>query len=173
MFEMQLLIYGPGRLGGAIASAAGAAGGAPPGVVVGPDGAGPRPDAPRVDVVVDASSGPAVTANLVHALGAGNRESILAATGWDADVAVVRSLLLEHGAAAVVAPNLSLGAALFARLVETAAGWYARAGAVEPSVVEGHRRGKVDRPSGTARGLARRITAADPRWAAEDAPDEA
>src|SRR4051794_7726185 len=172
MFEMQLLIYGPGRLGGAIASAAVAAGWPTPGIAVRPDGAGPRPDAPRVDVVVDASSGPAVTANLVHALGAGNCAFILAATGWDADVAVVRSLLLEHGAAAVVAPNLSLGAALFARLVETAAGWYARAGGFEPSVVEWHRRGKADRPSGTARGLARRIAAADPRWAVDDAPGE-
>jgi 4-hydroxy-tetrahydrodipicolinate reductase len=172
MFEMQLLIYGPGRLGGAIASAAVAAGWPTPRIAVRPDVAGRRPDAPRVDVVVDASSGPAVTANLVHALGAGNRAFILAATGWDADVAVVRSLLLEHGAAAVVAPNLSLGAALFARLVETAAGWYARAGGFEPSIVEWHRRGKADRPSGTARGLARRIAAADPRWSVEhDAGD--
>ena len=69
------------------------------------------------------------------------------------------------GAAAVVAPNLSLGAALFLRLAETAAGWYARAGAFEPSIVEWHRRGKADRPSGTARALARRIAAVDPRWA--------
>ena len=82
-----------------------------------------------------------------------------------------RALLLEHGAAAVVAPNLSLGAALFARLVETAAGWYARAGGFEPSIVEWHRRGKADRPSGTARALARRIAAVDPRWAvAGEAP---
>src|SRR3954471_20007473 len=172
MFEMQLLIYGPGRLGGAIASAAVAAGWPTPGIAVRPDVAGRRPDAPRVDVVVDASSGPAVTANLVHALGAGNRAFILAATGWDADVAVVRSLLLEHGAAAVVAPNLSLGAALFARLVETAAGWYARGGGFEPSIVEWHRRGKADRPSGTARGLARRIAAADPRWTVEDTVED-
>ena len=54
-------------------------------------------------------------------------------------------------------PNLSLGAALFLRLAETAAGWYARAGSFEPSIVEWHRRGKADRPSGTARALARRI----------------
>ncbi len=127
-----------------------------------PDGG---PSAPRVDVVVDASAGPSIAANLAHALDGGNRAFILAATGWDADVPVVRSLLLEHGAAAVVAPNLSLGAALFARLVETAAGWYARAGGFEPSIVEWHRRGKADRPSGTARALARRIAAADPRWA--------
>ena len=44
---------------------------------------------------------------------------------------------------------------------------YARAG-FEPSIVEWHRRGKADRPSGTARHIARRITAADPRWAGPD-----
>ena len=53
----------------------------------------------------------------------------------------------------------------------TAAGWYARAGAFEPSIVEWHRRGKADRPSGTARAIARRIVAADPRWAGPDAAD--
>jgi 4-hydroxy-tetrahydrodipicolinate reductase len=47
---------------------------------------------------------------------------------------------------------------------------YGRAGGFEPSIVEWHRRGKADRPSGTARHIARRITAADPRWAG---PDEA
>ena len=161
---MQLLIYGPGRLGGAIAAAAVDAGWPTPSLVGRQDDARRRGPAALVDVVVDASAGGAIAANLAHALDAGNRAFVLAATGWDADVPIVRSLLLEHGAAAVVAPNLSLGAALFARLVETAAGWYAHAAGFEPSIVEWHRRGKADRPSGTARALARRIAAADPRW---------
>jgi 4-hydroxy-tetrahydrodipicolinate reductase len=163
---MQLLIYGPGRLGGAIAAAAVATGWPAPVLVGRPDPSGGRAGAGLVDVVVDASSGAAVAANLAHALDGGNRSFILAATGWDADVPIVRSLLVEHGAAAVVAPNLSLGAAVFGRLVETAAAWYARAGGFEPSIVEWHRRGKADRPSGTARALARRIAAADDRWSA-------
>lgn len=164
---MHLLIYGPGRLGGAIARAAGDDGwttvslGAPtPGEI--------RTPAPRVDVVIEASAGPAVVPNLDHALAAGNRRFVLAASAWDADVARVRALLLDHGAAAVVAPNLALGAALFLRLVEQAAAMYARAG-FEPSVVEWHRRGKADRPSGTARAIARRIAAVDARWAGPDA----
>ncbi len=37
-------------------------------------------------------------------------------------------------------------------------------GRFDPSIVEWHRRGKADRPSGTARAIARRIVAADPRW---------
>ena len=162
---MQLLIYGPGRLGGAIAGAVVTAGWPDP-VLVGRPGTARRPATlPAADVVIDASAGPAVAANLAGSLAAGHRAFVLAATGWDADLPAVRSLLLAHDAAAVVAPNLSLGAALFGRLVEVAAGWYARAGDFEPSIVEWHRRGKADRPSGTARALARRVTAADPRWA--------
>jgi 4-hydroxy-tetrahydrodipicolinate reductase len=170
---MQLLIYGPGRLGGAVAAAAVDIGWPTPSLAGRPDTLGRRLSATRVDVVVDASAGPAIAANLAHALDAGNRAFVLAATGWDGDVAIVRSLLLEHGAAAVVAPNLSLGAALFARLVETAAGWYARAAGFEPSIVEWHRRGKADRPSGTARALARRIATADPRWSPDAAAGQA
>ena len=165
---MHLLLYGPGRLGGAIASAATAAGWTC--TLVGRPAAGEaRAAAPLADVVVETSLGGAVADNVAHALSGGNRAFILAATGWDADTARISAMLQEHDAAAVVATNLSLGAALFLRLVETAAGWYARAGAFEPSVVEWHRRGKADRPSGTARAIARRIVAADPRWAGPDA----
>jgi len=163
---MQLLIFGPGRLGLAIAGAAVGAGWQAP-VLVGRPGAAPRPLPARpADVVIDASGGHGIVANVAEALAAGHRAFVLAATGWDAEQGAVRSLLLEHDAAAVVAPNLSLGAALFGRLVEVAAGWYGRAGEFEPSIVEWHRRGKADRPSGTARALARRIIAADPRWSA-------
>jgi 4-hydroxy-tetrahydrodipicolinate reductase len=168
---MQLLIYGPGRLGRAVAAAAEAAGWPAP-VVLGGPAAGGRPDAIPADVVVDASVASAVAGNVAHALRAGNRRFVLATTGWDADTARVRSGLIDAGAAAVVAPNLSLGAALFLRLVETAAGWYARAGTFEPSIVEWHRRGKADRPSGTARALARRIATADPRWSTSDDADD-
>jgi 4-hydroxy-tetrahydrodipicolinate reductase len=164
---MHLLIYGPGRLGGAIALAGGCAGwtvttlGRPA-----PDGT--RSPAPSGDVVVEASIGGSVAGNVAHALAAGNRRFVLATSGWDADLPRVRSLLLEHDGAAVVAPNLALGAALFLRLVEEAAAMYGRAGGFEPSIVEWHRRGKADRPSGTARSIARRIVAVDPRWAGPD-----
>jgi 4-hydroxy-tetrahydrodipicolinate reductase len=168
---MQLLIYGPGRLGSAIAGAV-AVEGWPAPVLVGRPETARRPESlPRADVVVDASTGPAIPGNLARSLAAGHRSFVLAATGWDGELPAVRSLLLDHGAAAVVAPNLSLGAALYLRLVEVAAGWYARAGGFEPSIVEWHRRGKADRPSGTARALARRVAAADPRWSLEPGDD--
>lgn len=166
---MHLLLYGPGRLGSVVAAAAMDRGwtvtaiGRPP-------ADSPRSSAPAADVVVDASLGTAVVANVAHAAAGGNRSFVIAATGWDADLPRIRDLLLGHDAAAVAAANLSLGAALFLRLVERAAAWYASADQFEPSVVEWHRRGKADRPSATARALARRIAAADPRWAG---PDEA
>jgi 4-hydroxy-tetrahydrodipicolinate reductase len=169
---MQLLIFGPGRLGGAIAGAAVAAGWPAP-LLVGRPSAAPRPmPSSAAEVVVDASGGAGVVGNVADALASGHRSFVLAATGWDADQARVRSLLLEHGAAAVAAANLSLGAALFGRLVEVAAGWYGHAGEFEPSIVEWHRRGKADRPSGTARSLARRVVAADPRWSVPGADDD-
>jgi 4-hydroxy-tetrahydrodipicolinate reductase len=160
---MHLLIYGPGRLGGAIAAAATDVGWSCD-VIGRPIVGGQRATAPKADAVIDASLGSELAANLEHALASGNRHFILAATGWDADVPRVRGMLLGQGAAAVVATNLSLGAALFLRLIETAAAMYGSAGAFEPSIVEWHRRGKADRPSGTARTIARRIVAADPRW---------
>ena len=166
---MHLLVYGPGRLGSAITAAAVAARWREP-TVVGRPAAGPGPGAPAADVVVVASPGGAVVGNVEHALAGGNRAFVLASTGWEGDLARVRDELLGAGAAAVVAPNLSMGAALFLRLAETAAGWYAAAGSFEPSVVEWHRRGKADRPSGTARAIARRIAAADPRWAVAGEP---
>jgi len=162
---MQLLILGPGRLGSAIAGEAVRAGWPPPLVRGRPPGGIHDPaDLPPADVVVDASRGEAVAGNVDAALAAGARSFILAATGWDDDVARVSSSLLSAGAAAVLAPNLSIGAALFLRLAEAAAGWYARADGFEPFVFERHRRGKADRPSGTARQLASRVVTADPRW---------
>jgi 4-hydroxy-tetrahydrodipicolinate reductase len=164
---MHLLIYGPGRLGGAIAAAATARGWRVD-MLGRPAVHGPRPAAPAADVVIDASLGAAVPANVAHAMAGGSRAFILAATGWEVDRPRVRAMLAEHDAVAVAASNLSLGAALFLRLAERAAAWYAAAGAFEPSVVEWHRRGKADRPSGTALAIARRISAADPRWAGPD-----
>jgi 4-hydroxy-tetrahydrodipicolinate reductase len=166
---MHLLVYGPGRLGQAIVATARDAGWET--TLIGrPASTGHEP-APLVDVVVDASRGEAALANVDHALAGGNRRLVLATTGWDHETARVRERLLAAGAAAVVAPNLALGAALFLRLTGTAAAWFAAGGGFEPSVVEWHRSGKADRPSGTALALARRIVAADARWANPDPAD--
>ena len=122
----------------------------------GPDGHDPAVFA-RTDVVVDASHGTAVAANLEAALAGGCRRFVLAATGWQADADRVAAALRRAEATAVAAPNLGLGAAVFLRLVSEAARLAAAVGGFEPSVVEWHRRAKADRPSGTAREIVRRL----------------
>jgi 4-hydroxy-tetrahydrodipicolinate reductase len=123
----------------------------------GPDGHDPAVFA-TTEVVVDASHGAAVAANLEAALAGGCRRFVLAATGWQADADRVAAALRRADAAAVAAPNLALGAAVFLRLVDEAARLAAAVGGFEPSVVEWHRRAKADRPSGTAREIVRRIS---------------
>lgn len=114
------------------------------------------------DVVVDASRGEAVPVNVEAAVAAGARRLVIATTGWQADAEVVSARLRSAGAAAVVAPNLALGAAVFLRLVDEAARLAAAVGGFEPSVMEWHRRTKADRPSGTAREIVRRLGTALP-----------
>jgi len=114
-------------------------------------------------LVVDASRGDAVVGNVAAALAAGCRRFVVATTGWDDDRAAVDTALRDHRATGVVAANLSLGVALFGRLVDRAVELLGPLEAFDPYLVEWHRRTKTDRPSGTARELSRRIIAAHPR----------
>jgi 4-hydroxy-tetrahydrodipicolinate reductase len=132
------------------------------------------------DVVFEASRGDAVARNLAAAVAAGCRRFVIATTAWDADRSAVDALLRDHGAAAVAAPNLSIGVALFGRLVDEAVRLYGPVAAFDPYIVEWHRRSKRDRPSGTAKELSRRILAAhgrkhravDPGLTGPPEPDE-
>jgi len=122
-------------------------------------------DLATAGIVVEASRGDAVAANLESALDAGVRRFVIATTAWEADRARVARLLETLGGAAVAAPNLSLGMVLFGRLVDAAVALLGPLATFDPYLVEWHRRGKADRPSGTARNLAGRIVAAHPRLA--------
>ncbi|HVL52963.1 MAG TPA: dihydrodipicolinate reductase C-terminal domain-containing protein [Vitreimonas sp.] len=154
----NITILGGGRLGRAIEAALIEAGHPPPHVVRRPEAGRHDPAAlGEPDVLVDASSGPAVVANVEAALAAGSRRLVLAATGWEAERGAVEQAIRTAAAAAVVAPNLSLGAAAFLRLVDRAAALLGALDGFDPYVVEWHRRGKRDRPSGTAREIVRRL----------------
>jgi 4-hydroxy-tetrahydrodipicolinate reductase len=154
---MDTIILGDGALGRAIESAARARGerllvlGRP-----GPTGHDPVIFG-RAAAVVDASRADAVLPNVEVALAGGARRFVIATTGWDSSRGVVEDRLRTSHAAAVVAPNLSLGAAIFFRLVDRAGELTSRAAAFDPYVLEWHRRSKRDRPSGTAREIARRL----------------
>jgi 4-hydroxy-tetrahydrodipicolinate reductase len=125
-------------------------------------GARKRTDLGTPALTVEASRADAVGDNVAAALAAGCRRFVIATTGWDSNRAAVDADLRAHGAAAVAAPNLSLGAALFFRLVERASELLGPIDGFEPYLLEWHRRTKRDRPSGTARELARRIAVASP-----------
>ena len=154
---MQTIILGDGHLGWAIATAAAPRGQRMP--IVGRP-AGTRHDRASfagADLVIDASRGDAVMANVTSALDAGVRRFVIATTGWGADRDVVERALRGADATAVVSANFSIGVALFGRLVERAAELFGGVAGFDPFLVEWHRRAKVDRPSGTALELARRL----------------
>ena len=109
--------------------------------------------------MIEASRADAVRDNVAAAVVAGCRRFVIATTGWESQRDGVESDLRAHGAAAVAAPNLSLGAAVFFRLVERASVLFGLVDGFEPYVLEWHRRSKRDRPSGTAKELVRRIEA--------------
>ena len=165
---MDAIVFGDGPLGRAIADELARQGGTAR-LLGRPGSSGHAPAAlAGADVVFEASRGDAVAANVEVALAAGCERFVLATTGWDADRERVEAALLAAGAHGVAAANFSLGAAVFLRVVEAAAGRFASIASFEPFVVEWHRRDKRDRPSGTARELARRIDAA--RSTANGAP---
>ena len=154
---MDAIILGDGRLGRAIDDALQARGDRSR--VIGRPVAG-RHDPTMLtgaDVVFDGSTADAVAANVEAALLAGCRRFVIATTGWQADTARVAAGLERAGAAAVVAPNLALGSAVFLRLVDEAARLFASLPDFDPYILEWHRRAKADRPSGTAREIVRRI----------------
>ncbi len=164
---MQTLILGNGPLGWTVATATGPADGRT--LVVG------RPPGRRhdrtvfegVDLVVDASRGEAVHGNIEAALEAGVMRFVIATTGWDGRDGL-DATLRSNGATAVIASNFSLGVVLFGRLVDVATELFGALESFDPYLVEWHRRGKRDRPSGTARDLARRMVTRHPALASGD-----
>lgn len=77
-------------------------------------------------------------------------------TGWSDDASVVqqvREAFTAAGRGLVVAPNFSLGVALFTRLVAEAARLADAVDDYDVHVHEAHHRHKIDAPSGTARQL--------------------
>jgi 4-hydroxy-tetrahydrodipicolinate reductase len=154
---MDAIILGDGPLGHAIETALRARGDRPR--LLGRPVGGRHDPATLAgaDVVVEASRSAAVAGNIEAALAAGCRRFVVATTGWQADTARVEAGLEANGAAAVVAPNLAIGSAVFLRLVDEAARLFATLTDFDPYVLEWHRRTKADQPSGTAREIVRRI----------------
>ena len=109
------------------------------------------------DVVFEFSRGTAVLPNVAAGLAGGCRSFVVGTTAWGVSQAEIGALLTQHGAAAVVAANFSPGVNMLGRLVTSASRMFGALPAYDPYLVEWHRRGKADRPSGTALELGRRI----------------
>jgi 4-hydroxy-tetrahydrodipicolinate reductase len=115
-----------------------------------------------VEVAFDFSRGDAVLANVASGLAGGCRRFVIGSTAWAVAPAEIDGVLVRHGAAAVTAANFSPGVNLLTRLVESATQMFGALPEYDPYVLEWHRRGKADRPSGTALELSRRILAVHP-----------
>lgn len=151
MNESRIGLFGKGRLGSAIAAAAGArlawcvSREAPP----------PQP----VAVAIEASSGKVVSDRLAWALER-QVDLVIGSTGWEISDLATR---VGERIGVVVAPNFSLAVALLARLATVLGRFAAHDPTRDPYLVEHHHAKKHDAPSGTARLLARQLIAACPR----------
>jgi 4-hydroxy-tetrahydrodipicolinate reductase len=163
-----MTILGDGHLGWAVAAAASERGQRTP-VVGRPPGRRHDPTTfDGIDLVVDATVGPAVAGNVEAALDAGVRRFVIATTGWADDRDALDARLRDAHAGAVVASNFSVGVALFSRLVAVASELFGATEGFDPYLVEWHRRRKADRPSGTSLELARQMVGRHPSVAAID-----
>lgn len=148
---MKLGIFGTGRLGSAIAEAAG------------PQLAwsvhrGPAP-AESVDAAIEASVGAAVPERVDWAIETGT-PLLIGATGWSIPDLATR---VGDRTAILVAPNFSLTVALYARLSLVLARFAALDADTDPYLVEHHHARKRDAPSGTAAQLAATLLKGCPR----------
>jgi len=152
----QIGLFGRGRLGTAIAQAAG------PALLW--QVAREAPPAQRPAVAIEASAAAAVPARLEWALATGT-PLVIGSTGWE-----IPDLEQRVGSriGVVVAPNFSLAVLLLARLALVLGRFAALDQRCDPYLVEHHHARKHDAPSGTAKLLARKLIEGCPRkteWA--------
>ena len=158
---MRAIVMGDGPMGRAVAGGLVERGDTA--VVLGrPAGTHPPGSFAGADVVFEFSRGTAVLGNLAAGLAGGCRAFVIGTTAWSVTPAEIGALLTRHGASAVVAANFSPGVNLLGRLVASASRMFGALPAYDPYLVEWHRRGKTDRPSGTALELGRRIVDGHP-----------
>jgi len=148
---MKIGVFGKGRLGSAIAEAAG--------VDLTWQVSREAPPSDKVDAAIDASAAAAVPARLDWATATGT-PLLIGTTGWNIPDLKER---VGDRTAVLVAPNFSLTVALYARLSLILARFAALDGETDPYLVEHHHARKHDAPSGTAKQLAAVLMKGCPR----------
>jgi 4-hydroxy-tetrahydrodipicolinate reductase len=107
-------------------------------------------------VLVDFSV-PEAVADTVRAAAALSLNLAIGTTGWLDRLAEVHELVAGSGIGVVQASNFSLGVNVFYQLAEQAAKLLAGVDAYDPFIQDWHHRFKLDRPSGTALEIQRRM----------------
>jgi 4-hydroxy-tetrahydrodipicolinate reductase len=108
----------------------------------------------KPEVVVDFTVYP-ITVEVAREAVARGVSPVVGATGWtEEDEKSFASVCAEHGIGAALVPNFALGAVMMMRFAEEAARYFPTC-----EIVELHHDRKLDKPSGTAKLTARRITA--------------
>jgi 4-hydroxy-tetrahydrodipicolinate reductase len=105
------------------------------------------------DVAIEFAGPEGAAARVREAVEAG-LPVVSGSTGWDDELAEVRDLVRARNGALLHAPNLSLGVAVFERIVRRAADLFDVVSDYRLELEETHHTRKVDHPSGTARWLA-------------------
>jgi 4-hydroxy-tetrahydrodipicolinate reductase len=150
MSGTRIGVFGKGRLGGAIAAAAGSR------LAFHVTREQPERDC---DVAIEASSGQAVAARIAWALER-RVPLVIGSTGWD--LPDLRQRVGDR-IGVVLAPNFSLGVALVRRLSLVLARFAALDPRRDPYLIEHHHAKKHDAPSGTAKMLAATLLQGCPR----------
>jgi 4-hydroxy-tetrahydrodipicolinate reductase len=123
-------------------------------------------DAARPEVVVDFTNAAATLSFARIALPRGVAMVIGTSGLTPADVEELRQLSRRHGVGTVIGPNMGLAGVLMMHLCKVAAPFFEYA-----EIVEMHREGKVDAPSGTALALARKMVEARGKPFAHNVPE--
>ena len=110
------------------------------------------------DVAIEFSIPTAAVGNIAASLACGT-------TGWHDRLDEVKSLVAQHGKAAMYATNFSVGVNLFWAVNRYTTRLMSRFAQYRPQVTETHHIHKLDHPSGTAITTAEQMIAADGRLA--------
>ena len=154
MSEVRLALIGMGKMGRALASLAPERGFRVVAEVHPSHEAITRETLAGAEVAIEFSVPSAAPAN-VRACMAAACPVIVGTTGWYDELPAIRAEAERAGGAMLVAPNFSVGVAIFDRVVETAARLFGAVPGVEAHMIETHHSAKKDAPSGTAAALAR------------------
>jgi len=159
---MKYTLVGNGRMGQQVASAIEASGEHTVHDILDVDAEISEHSFSGSDVIVDFTVRDAFLVNLPAML-ASRVPVVVGTTGWDREMAIVRSMVEKSGSSLLYSANFSLGVNVFLRTVREAARMIAPFEDFDIAFSEQHHTAKADFPSGTALRAAEMILEANSR----------